>query len=109
MRCRLLRFTLPVIAFLAVCTLPGSAAVARNRITSAITGNSRTPLERTIPVRALRSADLGLAPANRNLTGLSLRFSMTDAQQAELTQLLSDQQNPGSPLYHQWLTPEQFG
>ena len=31
---------------------------------------------------------------------------MTDAQQAALTQLLIDQQNPASPRYHQWLTPE---
>ena len=34
---------------------------------------------------------------------------MTPAQQADLTQLLSDQLNPSSPSYHQWLTPEQFG
>ena len=34
---------------------------------------------------------------------------MTPAQDAALTQLLEDQQNPASPRYHQWLTPEQFG
>jgi subtilase family serine protease len=34
---------------------------------------------------------------------------MTAAQQAALTQLLMDQQNPSSPLFHQWLTPAQFG
>ena len=39
----------------------------------------------------------------------SLHFNLTDAQQADLSQLLIDQQNPGSPLYHQWLTPQQFG
>ena len=30
-------------------------------------------------------------------------------QEAELEQLLADQQNPASPRFHQWLTPEQFG
>jgi subtilase family serine protease len=34
---------------------------------------------------------------------------MTAAQQADLNQLLQDQQNPSSPSYHQWLTPAQFG
>ena len=31
------------------------------------------------------------------------------AQQADLDQLLEDQQNPSSPRFHQWLTPEEFG
>ena len=31
------------------------------------------------------------------------------AQQAELEQLLADRQNPSSPRYRQWLTPEEFG
>src|ERR1035438_1814892 len=31
------------------------------------------------------------------------------AQQAELNQLLADQQNPSSPQFHKWLTPETFG
>jgi subtilase family serine protease len=39
---------------------------------------------------------------------MSLRFNLTGAQQAALTQLLVDVQNPASPRYHQWLTPEQF-
>jgi subtilase family serine protease len=39
---------------------------------------------------------------------MSLNFQMTAAQQTALTQLLADQQNPASPRYHQWLTPEQF-
>jgi uncharacterized protein (TIGR03437 family) len=30
------------------------------------------------------------------------------SQQADLRQLLDDQQNPASPLYHRWLTPDEF-
>ena len=55
------------------------------------------------------STDLGLAPANLKLESLSLRFSMTPAQQADLNQLLAAQLDPSSPSYHQWLTSEQFG
>src|SRR5207249_6715966 len=32
----------------------------------------------------------------------------TDAQQAELDALLKQQQDPSSPNYHKWTTPEQF-
>ncbi len=31
------------------------------------------------------------------------------AQQTDLERLLADQQNPSSPQFHKWLTPEQFG
>ena len=106
MRSRLPRFILPIV-FLFVVTAFSSAAV-RNRITS-VNANSRVALPHTIPYRALSGTDLGEIASGYQLPSLMLTFSMTDAQQAELTQLLIDQQNPNSPLYHQWLTPEQFG
>jgi subtilase family serine protease len=40
---------------------------------------------------------------------LQLRFKPSAAQTTALAQLLDDQQNPASPLYHSWLTPEEFG
>ena len=43
------------------------------------------------------------------VNGITLRFKPTDKQQAELEKLLEGQQNPSSPLYHAWLTPEQYG
>ena len=41
--------------------------------------------------------------------GMKLYLKPTAAQSAALTQLLEDQQNPGSPNYHKWLTPQQYG
>jgi len=38
-----------------------------------------------------------------------LQLSSSPAQEAALEQLLADQQDPASPRYHAWLTPEQFG
>ena len=78
-------------------------------LAAAINDSSRVPLQHTIPPRARIANDLGSAPANTKLNTLSLRFNMTPAQQADLTQLMIDQQNPSSPNYHKWLTPEQFG
>jgi subtilase family serine protease len=106
MRSRLSRIILPVV-FLFVVTAFSSAAV-KNRIAS-VNANSRVALPHTIPPRALNGTDLGEVSGSHQLPSLMLTFSMTDAQQAELTQLLIDQQDPNSPRYHQWLTPEQFG
>jgi len=40
--------------------------------------------------------------------GMTLVFKRSAAQENELQELLTAQQNPASPLYHQWLTPETF-
>jgi subtilase family serine protease len=103
----LCRFVLPALAICASLTVPTQAAV-QNRIASTVDDESRIPLQHTIPAKVLASSDLGPAPADRSLPSLTLRFNMTAAQQADLSQLLTDQQNPSSPQYHQWLTPEQF-
>lgn len=62
----------------------------------------------TVHPRARKAMDLGPAPADTPVTSVSLRFRMSSAQTAALDALLAGQQNPASPLYHQWLTPEQF-
>ena len=40
---------------------------------------------------------------------VTMTFKMTAAQQADLNALTAAQQERGSPDYHRWLTPEQFG
>ena len=47
-------------------------------------------------------------PAITRLNGISLYFNRSAAQQADLKALLKAQQDPASPQYHQWLTPDQF-
>lgn len=103
----LFRSLLPGLGLVLALTPVGHAAPP-NRIAS-ISTESRAPLPHTVSPRARIAADLGSTPSSRILDNLTLRFSMTTAQQAALTQLLIDQQNPSSPRYHQWLTPEQFG
>src|ERR1700733_8401706 len=84
-------------------------AAVQDRIASAVNSASRGSLPGTVSGHAKRSVDLGPAPGNTQLQSLSLRFNMTAAQQADLTQLQAAQLNPSSPSYHQWLTPEQYG
>jgi subtilase family serine protease len=38
-----------------------------------------------------------------------LHLTSSAEQTAAIEQLLADQQDPASPRYHAWLTPEQFG
>lgn len=101
------RLLVPVLAVLGPLVSSAHAA-PQNRISRQITDSDRASVRETVPVRARLSADLGEA-ADRQLSAVSLYFNRTDAQQADLTQLLQDQQNPASPHYHQWLTPQQFG
>jgi len=96
-------------ALLLTAFTPIAQAAPQNRIASAINGNSRIAVPGNVSGHVKHSVDLGAAPANLKLNTLTLRFSMTAAQQANLDQLLAAQLNPASPSYHQWLTPEQFG
>ncbi len=70
---------------------------------------ARGTIPHNVAGRTKASTDLGPAPVDRKVDGVSLFFSRTAAQQVALDQLLVAQQTPGSPLYHQWLTPKQFG
>jgi len=97
------------LALLTLALLPLSLhAAVHNRIIAPVSASSTVALQGNVHPLALRAQDLGEAPADRALESLTLRFSMTADQQAALIQLLLDQQDPNSPLYHQWLTPEQF-
>jgi hypothetical protein len=54
-------------------------------------------------------ADAGAVPANLPMTELELVLKRSAAQTADLHELLSEQQRSGSPNFHRWLTPQQFG
>ncbi|NYF79949.1 protease pro-enzyme activation domain-containing protein [Granulicella arctica] len=104
-------FLLLVLAFLALTAgfTTSSQAAVQNRIAGEVTEGSRVALTHTVSPKASHAMDLGAAPSSLPLQGMTLRFSMTTAQHAALSQLLIDQQNPSSSRYHQWLTPQQFG
>lgn len=53
--------------------------------------------------------DLGKVPADTVVRSMSIVFKRSPAQEAALQALIAAQNNPASPLYHQWLTPDEFG
>ncbi|HXE07519.1 MAG TPA: protease pro-enzyme activation domain-containing protein [Acidobacteriaceae bacterium] len=88
---------------------PVAFAANQNRISGNIIPGNRAAISNSVQPHVRVSSDLGPTPGETKLTGMSLRFSMTDTESAALDQLLADQQNPASPRYHQWLTPAEFG
>ncbi len=53
--------------------------------------------------------EIGRAPESLPMERILLQLSSSSGQLAGLEQLMADQQDPASPRYHAWLTPEQFG
>jgi pseudomonalisin len=53
--------------------------------------------------------DRGAVDENTPLQRMVFQLKPSEAQQAELDALVEAQHDPQSPLYHQWLTPAQYG
>jgi hypothetical protein len=97
-----------VIAACAMITCLGGAQAPRARIFSDITGSEQVPLKGSQHPLAQAQNEAGRMPAGTQLNGVTIYFNRSAAQQADLDALLAAQQNPASPLYHRWLTPDQF-
>jgi uncharacterized protein (TIGR03437 family) len=79
-----------------------------NRILSKIDSSKRYVLPGRVHPLATAANDAGEVDSSFPLPNLTMMLQPTAAQQSRLQQLLQDQQNPQSPSYHQWLTPEQY-
>src|SRR5690349_21176601 len=71
-------------------------------------GRSQIGIHGNIHPFASSGDDLGRASESLVLPRITLLFNRTAAQQAQLDELLREQQDPASANYHQWLTPEEF-
>jgi hypothetical protein len=80
-----------------------------DRISQPIDQASMAPIAGSVHPLARAAMDEGLVDNSKALTGMTINFRRTATQEASLQALLLAQQTPGSPNYHQWLTPAQFG
>jgi len=88
---------------------PGTSQMAsRDRISRPIDSTEVGIVKGTAHPLARAEFDQGRVSSEQPMTG-ALVFRLSAAQQADLDQLLRDQQNRSSRSYHQWLTPEQYG
>jgi uncharacterized protein (TIGR03437 family) len=92
--------------FAAFC---GSALSQPSRITAKIDNAERITLTGHLNPRALAEDDQGRVSPSLAVTYVTVELAKTAGQQADLEQLLANQQNPASPDYQHWLTPEEYG
>jgi len=83
-------------------------AAQLDRITGPIDSSQMVVLTGNVHGLAQPRFDLGRTDGSRVLYGVTLAFRPSATQQADLNNLLAQQQDPSSPNYHKWLTPAQF-
>ncbi len=97
------------IAAFALATTAVAAQSPAPRIRSEISNVQVSPLKASQQPLGLTQFDAGRMPSDARLNGISIVFNRSAAQEADLQALIAAQQDPQSPQYHQWLSPEQFG
>ena len=101
------RFAGAAALILAIGSPGTSQMAAKDRILRPVDSSQLSILRGTAHPLARVEFDQGRISPEQPITG-AVAFRLSPAQQSDLDRLLSDQQNPSSPRYHQWLTPEQY-
>ncbi len=100
-----------LVGFLGLAT-PGAFGATEQpvRIHKSIAGSQTFVLTGNVhPLVAKALAqDQGEVSSSKVMPKMRIHFALTAAQNADLKQLLTAQQNRRSPQYHQFLTPEEF-
>ena len=92
----------------ALASIAGAQQPA-NRIVGPIDETQLVTLQGNVHPMARGEFDRGAVSGAMRLEQLVLELEPTAAQQAELDALVEAQHDPGSPLYQQWLSPEEYG
>jgi len=82
--------------------------VLPSRINGPIQSGQMQVVKGTVSPRVAAARDEGQLSGSTPIENMSLVFGLSPAQQADLKNLLQQQQTVGSPMYHQWLKPGQF-
>jgi subtilase family serine protease len=85
-----------------------ASAQVRNRITQPLETGERVAVSGAHPM-ARAEFDRGPVAGSMRIDRAAMVFKLSSAQQSALDKLLAEQQDPKSPNYHRWLTPEQYG
>lgn len=85
------------------------AQAQQSRIPQPIDNALRFTLAGHISPQASADGDRGGVAPSFMLNHITLELAPSPQQKAALNALLAAQQNPFSPNYHHWLTPEEFG
>jgi hypothetical protein len=114
MRMKDLRLFVPVCFLLLFSDLFSSFACAQAlaqapRLATTVDESSRIVLKGSTHPLARREFDAGIASDNLPMESMLLVLKRSPGQETALQELLKLQQTKGSPSFHKWLTPEEFG
>ena len=88
--------------------LSSAPAVSRDRIVQPIDETQLVTLRGHVRRQARPEFDIGRMDRTATMHRVAMVFRQSPEQQKALEMLLAEQQNPHSPNYHRWLTPEQY-
>jgi subtilase family serine protease len=91
----------------AFASTQASPNVQTDRVAARPDLRATTALRGHVPAWAVSANDRGAAPDSQ--LRITFLLSRSPEMQASFTELLREQQDPSSPRYHQWLTPQQVG
>lgn len=98
-------------AALAAAVLCGLAhgQMLRGRTSQHLDEERTVTVEGNVHPLARAEFEEGTVDGGMRLERMVLALKSPATQQAALDELVAAQQDPESPLFHQWLTPEEFG
>ena len=101
-------YSVAISPFIVLLVMASPSSAQPSRLAGRIDNSRRVTLAGHINPRALAGTDQGEVDPAMPMPRVTLVLQPSSSQQAALNQLLSDQQDPSSPNYHHWVTPEQF-
>jgi subtilase family serine protease len=101
-------FVLSMLCSLLLALCATAWAVQPDRISGLIDSSENVILKGSVHPKAQAQFDQGPVEPLMKLEYITLNVSPSSTQQAALERLLAEQQDPASPNYHNWLSPEQF-
>jgi subtilase family serine protease len=102
------RLPFAVALILVFTTTGGTQPASRDRILGSVDAAQTAAVKGTAHPMARSQSDQGRTDITKRLSGVALEFRLSPSQQADMNQLLRDQQDRSSPYYHKWLTPDQY-
>ena len=102
-------FYLAALSWLAVGGATGVAQGPVSRVAGPINEGQVVTLMGNVHPLARGDFDQGVVAGETALGRMVLELEPSAAQQAELDALVEAQDDPGSGLFHQWLTPQEYG
>jgi uncharacterized protein (TIGR03437 family) len=91
-----------------LCASLAPLSAQRDRIAARIDDSRTVVLSGRVHPKARAENDSGPVESSFQVPGITLLLKPSASQQSDLQQLLRQQQDPSSPSYRQWLTPEQY-